>query len=163
MRKLIPGILLAAALAPPAHAGDARAVEAALHAICAAFEAGDVAALERLLDPRFTLVASDAVQTSREDEIASVRDGIADYDVFENRDMVVRFYGDDLALVNGVTVVQGRWGGQPFARALRFTDTLLRRDGRWVLLASHATPLPGGFPSASAAAPTDADEPHAAH
>ena len=96
-----------------------------------------------MLDPGFTLVASDAVQTSREEEIASVRDGVADYDVFENRDMAVRFYGDDLALVNGITVVQGRWNGKPFARELRFTDTLQRRDGRWVLLASHATPLPG--------------------
>ena len=143
MRKRTTAILLAALLAPPAHAGDARAVEAALHAICAAFESGDVATLERLLDPRFTLVASDAVLTSREDEIASVRDGVADYDVFENRDMVVRFHGDDLALVNGITVVQGRWAGEPFARELRFTDTLQRRDGHWVLLASHATPLPG--------------------
>ena len=143
MHKLAATILLAGLAAPGAHAGDARAVEEALHAICAAFESGDVATLERLLDPRFTLVASDAVQTSREDEIASVRDGVADYDVFENRDMVVRFYGDDLALVNGITVVEGRWDGKPFARELRFTDTLQRRDGGWVLLASHATPLPG--------------------
>ena len=135
MRKLIPGILFAGLLAPPAHAGDARAVEDALHAICAAFEAADIPALERLIDPRFTLVASDAVQTSRDDEIASVRDGVADYDVFENRDMVVRFHGDDLALVNGITVVQGRWAGKPFARELRFTDTLQRRDGVRVALA----------------------------
>ena len=143
MLKLATTILIAGLGAPAAHAGDARAVEDALHAICAAFESADVATLERLLDPRFTLVASDALQTSREDEIASVRDGVADYDVFENRDMVVRFYGDDLALVNGITVVEGRWDGKPFARELRFTDTLQRRGGAWVLLASHATPLPG--------------------
>ena len=143
MLRLAATLLFAGLGAPAARADDARAVEDALHAICAAFESADVATLERLLDPRFTLVASDAVQTSRDEEIASVRDGVADYDVFENRDMVVRFYGDELALVNGITVVEGRWDGKPFARELRFTDTLQRRDGTWVLLASHATPIPG--------------------
>ena len=120
---------------------EIRAVEDTLHLLCDAFRTGDIATLERYLDPQFTLIASDALQTSREEEIASLREGLAVYEVFRNHGMKTRIHGD-VAVVNGITSVAGKWDGQAFKRDLRFTDTLQKRGDTWVLLASHATPIP---------------------
>ena len=120
---------------------ETREVENTLHLLCDAFRTADIATLERFLDPQFTLIASDAVQTSRDEEIASLREGHADYEVFRNHHMTTRIHGD-VAVVNGITSVAGKWDGQPFERELRFTDTLQKRGGDWILLASHATPIP---------------------
>jgi ketosteroid isomerase-like protein len=57
----------------------------------------------------------------------------------------VRLYGDT-ALVLGLTTVKGTSAGKPFAAALVFTDTLLKRGGRWVIVASHASPAPSPPP-----------------
>lgn len=127
--------------APLAAADDVREVENTLHLLCDAFRTADIATLERLLDPQFTLIASDAVQTSREQEIASLREGRAVYEVFRNHHMATRIHGD-VAVVNGITSVAGTWDGQTFKRDLRFTDTLQKRGGDWILLSSHATPIP---------------------
>jgi ketosteroid isomerase-like protein len=129
---------------------EARAVEESLHVLCKAFEDGDIATMEKFIDERFSLIATDAVQTTRAEEIASVRDGHADYDVFRNHDMTTRVYGDT-AVVTGITTVAGRWDGTAFARDLRFTDTLIKRDGQWILLASHASPIPEPSPAAKPA------------
>jgi ketosteroid isomerase-like protein len=33
-------------------------------------------------------------------------------------------------------------GGEPLARTQRFTDVLVRRDGRWQLVAGHSSRVP---------------------
>lgn len=50
--------------------------------------------------------------------------------------------GQDTALIVGVTHVRGKAGGEAFAADFRYTDTWIRRDGRWLLAASHASRLP---------------------
>ncbi len=44
----------------------------------------------------------------------------------------------DTAVVTGRTTVTTRDGER---LALRFTDVVQRREGRWVVVASHASPL----------------------
>jgi hypothetical protein len=39
--------------------------------------------------------------------------------------------------------VKGRSAGEPFAADFQFTDTWIRRDGQWILAASHASRLSG--------------------
>jgi hypothetical protein len=53
--------------------------------------------------------------------------------------MTVRFYGDDTAVVNGITSLKGSYRGQPFEFDAQFTDTMIRQDGVWKLAASQAT------------------------
>jgi ketosteroid isomerase-like protein len=106
---------------------------------CKAFLDADVAALERVLTPDFTLTVSNGEVSTRADEINELRSGKLHYDVFENYDMLARLYGNDAAVVLGKTRVKGTADGKPFDRIVQFTDTLIKRDGRWQLAAGHVS------------------------
>jgi len=105
---------------------------------CKAFLDADVAMLERVLTPEFTLTLSNGEVSTRADEINELRSGKVHYDVFENYDMLARLYGDT-AVVLGKTRVRGTADGKPFDRIVQFTDTLIKRDGRWQLAAGHVS------------------------
>ena len=104
---------------------------------CKAFLEADVVALERVLTPDFTLTLSNGEVSTRADEINELRSGKVHYEVFENYDMLARLYGNDTAVVLGKTRVKGTADGKPFDRIVQFTDTLIRRDGRWQLAAGR--------------------------
>jgi Domain of unknown function (DUF4440) len=106
---------------------------------CKAFLDADVTALERVLTPEFTLTLSNGVVSTRADEINELRTGKVHYDIFENYDMLARLYGNDTAVVLGKTRVKGTADGKPFDRVVQFTDTLIKRDGRWHLAAGHVS------------------------
>src|SRR5215831_11165425 len=108
---------------------------------CKPFVDADVAGLERVLTADFTLTFSNGEVNTRADEINELRTGKVHYDVFENYDMLARLYGDDTAVVLGKTRVKGKSDGKPFERVVQFTDTLIKRDGRWHVAASHVSPV----------------------
>ena len=108
---------------------------------CKAFLDAEVGALERVLMPEFTLTLSSGEVNTRADEINELRSGKVHYDVFENYDMDARVYGDSTAVVLGKTRVKGTADGKPFDRVVQFTDTLIKRDGRWQLAAGHISRL----------------------
>jgi ketosteroid isomerase-like protein len=106
---------------------------------CKAFLDADVAALERVLTADFTLTLSNGEVSTRADEINELSTRKVHYDVFENYDMLARLYGNDMAIVLGKTRVQGTADGKPFDRVVQFTDTLIKRGGRWQLAAGHVS------------------------
>jgi hypothetical protein len=108
---------------------------------CKAFLDADPAALERVLTPDFTLTLSNGDVSTRADEINDLRSRKVHYEVFENYDMIARLYGDNVAVVLGKTRVKGTAEGKPFDRVVQFTDTLIKRDGRWQLAAGHVSRL----------------------
>ncbi len=118
---------------------EAKVMEVTQHA-CEAFRLRDVARLEKLLATEFVLVDSQGVVQSRAQNIEEVRQGDPAYDIFHNMDMSARVYGS-AAVVQGVTHVKGKSGGKTFEIKLRFTDTLVKRDGRWQLVVSHVSRL----------------------
>ena len=108
---------------------------------CKAFLDANPTALERVLTPDFTLTLSNGEVSTRADEINDLRSGKVHYDVFENYDMKARLYGDNIAVVLGKTRVKGTSDGKPFDRVVQFTDTLIKRDGKWQLVAGHVSRL----------------------
>lgn len=108
--------------------------------ISAAFEREDAGWLEKHLDPTFTLTSSTGKVTTRADEVADLRGGTK-YEVFRNRDTIVRLYGD-AAVATGITRVEGQSDGKPYALDFQFTDTYVRKPEGWVMVASHASRLP---------------------
>jgi ketosteroid isomerase-like protein len=116
---------------------EIRRVEAEL---CKAFETGDTTTLRADMDRHFTQVTSRGEVTDLEQNLAEVAKRDPYYDEFRNHDQTVRLYGD-AAIVIGITTTKGKTGGETFDMDFKYTDTYLFRDGRWILVASHATRL----------------------
>jgi ketosteroid isomerase-like protein len=121
-------------------AGDEAAIIQMIHDTCKAYLHADVAKMTELLTEDFTLTDASGVITTRADDIEIAKKGTLKYDIFENYDMKVRLYGDS-AVVTGKTRVKGKVGENPFAAEFQFTDTIVRRDGRWLFAASHISRL----------------------
>jgi ketosteroid isomerase-like protein len=144
------------AAAAEAASADGEAADAATSALlqaeaaaCKAFEDGDAEALRTMLTADFTLVDSRGNVTGLAQNLAEVAAREPHYDEFRNDGQAVRMYGE-AALIVGITHIRGTAGGEAFAADFRYTDTWIRRDGRWRLAASHASRLPD--PAAPAAA-----------
>ena len=106
---------------------------------CKAFLDADPVALKKVLTPDFTLTLSNGEVGPLGNEVDELRTGKVHYDVFENYDMKARIYGDNVAIVLGKTHVKGTSEGNPFDHVVQFTDTLIKRDGRWQLAAGHVS------------------------
>lgn len=144
MKKALAVSLLLAALVVggPAFADATQNVLAFERAACAAYERNDAAAIEKLVDERYTLTDSKGVITTRADDVKAARDGDVQYSEFRNYDMKVRLYNRDTAIVTGRTVVKGTMrDGSKVNVEVQFTDTVVRIDGRWRLVAGHVSRL----------------------
>ena len=108
---------------------------------CKGFLEADPVALERDLTADFTLTLSNGEVSTRANEIDELRSGKVHYDVFENYDMKARLYGDNTAVVLGKTHVKGTSQGKAFDRVVKFTDTLVKRNGQWQVAAGHVSRL----------------------
>jgi ketosteroid isomerase-like protein len=79
---------------------------------------------------------------TKADVIASTKDGKSVIESIELSEPNVRVDGN-VAIVTGLNRVRGRdEQGKPFDRRVRFTDTFIKRDGRWQVWASQGTITP---------------------
>ncbi|MCM0677829.1 nuclear transport factor 2 family protein [Micromonospora phytophila] len=103
----------------------------------AAQRAGDVAALDQLLDDRLVAIGPDGARHTKQDDLTAHRSrtSIIDNLVEEELELIV-------AGATGVTFFLGRvtgvLDGSPFAARLRYTRTWVHDDERgWRILAAH--------------------------
>jgi Ketosteroid isomerase homolog len=99
----------------------------------------DTALFRRMLDPRF-VYTEDATMMDGEQVIASIRDGDRVVRA-TNTDMIVHEHGNT-AVVTGILRLEGTGKDGPFDRHYRFTDTWLRRGGRWRIIAAQDYLIP---------------------
>jgi ketosteroid isomerase-like protein len=99
----------------------------------------DTALFGRMLDPRF-VYTEDAAVMNKADVIKSIRDGDR-VESASNSDMVVRDHGGT-AVVTGILRLRGRAANGPFDRRYRFTDTWMRKNGAWRIIAAQDYLLP---------------------
>jgi hypothetical protein len=138
-------LILLVALAAPATTAAAQgsATTRALTALENDWARGvvrrDTALFRRLLDPRF-VYTEDSTVMNAEQVIASIRDGDR-VDRATNSAMTIHDHGS-AAVVTGILRLQGRTKAAPFDRRYRFTDTWLRRDGTWRIIAAQDYLIP---------------------
>jgi ketosteroid isomerase-like protein len=109
----------------------------------AAMKSKDAAWFERNLADDATDIASrtGALQT-KADVIASQKTDKTVYESLDLSELNVRVEGN-VAIVTGVNRIRGRdEQGKPLDRRVRFTDTFIKRDGRWQVWASQGTAIP---------------------
>jgi len=103
----------------------------------------DMAWFERNYAADYSNVSNnDAKLYNKAEDIASIKTDKTVYESPELSEMNIRVDGNT-AVVTGVNHVKGRdEKGQPMDFRLRFTDTFIKRDGRWQVWASQGTRIP---------------------
>ncbi|TDC38562.1 nuclear transport factor 2 family protein [Micromonospora sp. 15K316] len=106
----------------------------------AAQRAGDVVALDELLDDHLIAIGPDGGRFTKQDDLVAHHSGTSVIDelVEEQVELLVEGF-------TGVTFfvgrVAGRFGGSPFEARLRYTRTwVYDGEGDWRLLAAHIGP-----------------------
>ena len=102
----------------------------------------DAATFKRLLAPGFVYTEDDRVQTGEQltRDIVSGTDTVTEA---RNEDLKTHTFGNTM-IVTGWLIMRGRSGGQPIERRYRFTDTWLKRNGQWQIIAAQDYLLPAG-------------------
>lgn len=101
---------------------------------------GDVAWFERnWADDYYGVNSMTGKLTTKAEDIADMKTRKEVYDSAEATDMEVRIEGNT-GIVNGIYHLKGKdEKGQPLDRRIRFTDVYVKRDGRWLAVASQGT------------------------
>lgn len=113
------------------------AVLALEHELARAWSAGDCEAWAALISPEWTVTHIDGQVIPREMAIAMCHARPMTVAAMRYEDLVVRAFGTT-AIATGRTIATTA-SEPPETIVLRFTDVWLHRDGRWQVVASHAT------------------------
>jgi ketosteroid isomerase-like protein len=100
----------------------------------------DAEAMGKLLDEDFVLTDYDGTVMNRSQFLASVRDKSYQLTVEASEDMKLHRHGDTV-VVTGATHEKGTFKGKPYQHQGRFTDTWIKKDGQWICIASHLSPI----------------------
>jgi len=143
IRRLVAtaALILLSTTVPAGQPADDKELMRIEGLLCAAFESGDAVTLRKYMDATFTQTSSRGEVTDFEQNAGEVARREPRYEVFRNHDQKLRLYGDT-AIILGITTVKGTADGKPFEADFQYTDTWLRRNGVWKIVASHASRLP---------------------
>jgi len=98
----------------------------------------DVAFLDRILAEEYTLGSADGMVATKAQYLAWLRSGELVVGSMVNDAIQVRMYGD-VAVVNGLDTEKSQFKGKDTSGQYRWTDTLIKRDGRWRSVATHVS------------------------
>ena len=109
---------------------------------CAAYERNDASYIDRIVAEGYVLTNSRGGYDTKADDLKAARAKDVTFSTFHNENMKVRIF-DRTAIVTGTTIVKGvAKDGTPVDLAVLFTDTLVKMDGRWQLVAGHVSAPP---------------------
>jgi ketosteroid isomerase-like protein len=96
----------------------------------------DAAAMEKMLDEDFVLTDYDGTTSNKSQFLDSIKDMSVKLTQEMSEGMKLHEHGDTV-VVTGATREKGTQNGKAFAHNGRFTDTWIKKDGRWQCVASH--------------------------
>jgi ketosteroid isomerase-like protein len=105
-----------------------------------AYKIGDVKALDALLDPSVVLVNDDGSVQTKAEFLSSLRASNSQEQQVAPESISVRVFGNT-AIASGVMRVKGVEGGKSYSRREQFVDTWVNKGGKWVCVATDATPV----------------------
>jgi len=130
---------LAPAAAKAQSSPQERAVLAAMEAFKQAIIDADVAELARTWMEDYTFINPQGAIVTRAQRLANLASGNTDVAVIDDeREITVRGYGD-MAVVQNLSTLHGRFNGVPADTDLRGTFVWVRRGGRWQLVTNQLT------------------------
>ena len=108
--------------------------------VAAATERNDADALVPLLAPDFTFVNPAGLLITKDAFLNNFRAGRLRNSSYKVDEVQVRVYGD-AAVVTYRSTVAGTAGLQDLAPERRRTTVLIKRDGKWLIVAQQSTPI----------------------
>jgi hypothetical protein len=107
---------------------------------CTAQLERDIGWFEQYFADDYTGVDSLGESETKAEALASFKDPQNAYSSCLVKDMKVRVNGDDAAVVTGREIYSGTYKGNQYKdREVLWTDTFVRKGGRWQLVASKST------------------------
>jgi len=129
-------LMLALALIVQGQDADTRALLGLEDDWASALVKRDTVTFKRLLAAGFVYTENDQVM-DRAAVLEFVSRGSDTVEAAHNEALQVHHYGSVTAVVTGWLVVKGRGASGPFNRRYRFTDTWVKREGRWQIVAAQ--------------------------
>lgn len=96
----------------------------------------DVAVLDRILADDYTWINQEGVLRTKAQNLELIKSGGLVIPSMVTDDMKVRIYGD-AAVVTGRNTFKATLEGKDFNGQERWTDTWIKRNGRWQCVATH--------------------------
>lgn len=96
----------------------------------------DAAAMEKMIDDDFVLTDYDGNLLDKKQFLGSIKDMSIKLTQEMSEGMKLHPHGNTV-VITGATREKGTQNGKPFAHNGRFTDTWMKKDGRWLCVASH--------------------------
>jgi ketosteroid isomerase-like protein len=114
-----------------------RELEAFEQTLAATWKSGDCDGWGRMLADDWSVIHITAEVMTRADALKICRQPRPAIDTFAIDQVAVRQFGDAAVVTGRTTIKSGGTDAQSLT--LRFSDFFIRRDGRWQVVASHAT------------------------
>lgn len=105
-----------------------------------AYKLGDTRALDAILDDAIVLINDDGSVQSKAEFLAGVKPAKSQEQQVAPESLHVHVFGDT-AIATGVFRAKGVEGGKSYLRRERFVDTWVNKGGKWVCVATDATPV----------------------
>jgi len=107
-----------------------------------AYKAGDIRALDAILDNEIVLINDDGSVQSKAAFLGDIKatSNNSQEQQVSPESMSVHVFGGT-AISTGVFRAKGVEGGKSYVRRERFVDTWIYKNGQWVCVASNATPV----------------------
>jgi len=100
----------------------------------------DVAALGRILADDLTIIDPEGTIVTKAQALANLKSGEDAFTSAVADEMKVRVYGD-AAVVLGRNTVKEQYKGKDLSGPYRFTDTWIKKDGRWQCVATAGSKI----------------------
>jgi len=101
-----------------------------------AYEKRDVVAMTAIVADDFTITFSDGSIQTKPQIIESLKRPGGSTSKFTTENVQSRVYGDTVVLI-GLVISEWKQNGQPMSDRSRYTDTYVKRNGKWQVVASH--------------------------
>jgi len=96
----------------------------------------DTPALDSIFADTYVDTDEHSQRSDKQGVLSVLKSGELKMESIKLSDMQVHVYGD-AAVVTGSAAQAGNFKGQALAPKVIFTDTLIKRDGKWIAVASH--------------------------
>ena len=105
-----------------------------------AYKMGDTRSLDSLLDDHVVLINDDGSTQTKSQFLASIKGPTPEEQQVAPESITVRVYGIT-AIATGLCHASGIENGRRYNHYDRFVDTWMFKDGKWVCVATNATPV----------------------